>query len=210
MRHRLILWFFSMFFLFIHSAGQENGYKDSKKGWMSCWNSLNSLHKTIDYKHIFCMPANIGPHSARNVITHYFRQPNCFSKNNNNNFSRWNVHMWSRCQIIWTKNHYISNPSTFIVCLFDIGSVCSCILAFPTGPDSATFRDKGTKIPSLSWDKGTAGQAQNLATGQDGTGFWQPVPSRPGTSRGTEMKEKVLKRWDFFLWFPVFEHLFLF
>ena len=44
-------------------------------------------------------------------------------------------------------------------------------LAFPTGRDSATFRDKETEIPSLSWDKGTTGQAQNLATGQDGTGF---------------------------------------
>jgi hypothetical protein len=34
-----------------------------------------------------------------------------------------------------------------------------------------TFWDKGTEIPSLSWDKGTARQAQNLATGRDGTGF---------------------------------------
>ena len=38
-------------------------------------------------------------------------------------------------------------------------------LAFRTGRDSATFRDKGTEIPSLSRDKGTTGQAQNLATG---------------------------------------------
>ena len=44
-------------------------------------------------------------------------------------------------------------------------------LAFPTGRDGATFRDKGTDIPSLSRDKGTTGQAQNLATGRDGTGF---------------------------------------
>ena len=44
-------------------------------------------------------------------------------------------------------------------------------LAFPTGRDGATFRDKGTEIPSLSRDKGTTGQAQNLATGRDGTGF---------------------------------------
>ena len=44
-------------------------------------------------------------------------------------------------------------------------------LAFPTGRDSATFRDKGTEISSLSRDKGTTGQAQNLATGRDGTGF---------------------------------------
>ena len=45
------------------------------------------------------------------------------------------------------------------------------VLAFPTGRDSETFRDKGTEIPSLSRDKGTTGQAQNLATGRDGTGF---------------------------------------
>ena len=31
--------------------------------------------------------------------------------------------------------------------------------AFPTGWDSATFRDKGTEVPSLSWDKGTTGQS---------------------------------------------------
>ena len=59
------------------------------------------------------------------------------------------------------------------------------ILVFPTGRDSATFRDKGTEVPSLSRDKGTAGQAQNLATGRDGPGFWQAVPSRPGTGHGT-------------------------
>ena len=51
-------------------------------------------------------------------------------------------------------------------------------LAFPTGRDSATFRDKGTEIPTLSRDKGTTGQAQNLATGRDGPGFFEAVPSR--------------------------------
>jgi hypothetical protein len=55
---------------------------------------------------------------------------------------------------------------------------------FPTGRDSATFWDKGTEIPSLSRDKGTTGQAQNLATGRDGTGrdfdsLSRPVPGRP-------------------------------
>ena len=44
-------------------------------------------------------------------------------------------------------------------------------LGFPTGRDSATFRDRGTEISSLSRDKGTTGQAQNFATGRDGTGF---------------------------------------
>ena len=37
-------------------------------------------------------------------------------------------------------------------------------LAFRTGRDSAFFWDKGTEVPSLSRDKGTMGQAPNLAT----------------------------------------------
>ena len=50
------------------------------------------------------------------------------------------------------------------------------------GRDSATFRDKGTEVPSLSWDKGTMGQAKNLAKGRDGPG--QPVKIRDGTRDG--------------------------
>ena len=53
------------------------------------------------------------------------------------------------------------------------------LLAFTTGWDSATFQDKGTEVPSLSRDKGTTGQAQNLFTGQDGLG--QPVKIQDGT-----------------------------
>ena len=44
------------------------------------------------------------------------------------------------------------------------------VLGFLTGRDSAPFRDNGTEVPSLSRDKGTTGQAQNLATGHDRTG----------------------------------------
>jgi hypothetical protein len=56
-------------------------------------------------------------------------------------------------------------------------------VAFATGRDSPTFRDKGTEVPSLSRDKGTTGQAQNLATGRDGIfdKLSRPVPGRPGT-----------------------------
>ena len=43
-------------------------------------------------------------------------------------------------------------------------------MVFPTGWDSATFRDKGTEVTSLSWDKGTTGQAENLAMGQNRPG----------------------------------------
>ena len=49
---------------------------------------------------------------------------------------------------------------------FDLGFE----LAFPMGRDSPNFRDKGTEVPSLSRDKGTTGQAQNLAKGRDGLG----------------------------------------
>ena len=46
-----------------------------------------------------------------------------------------------------------------------------------TGPDSAFFWDKRTEVPSLSRDKETAEQAQNLAKGQ-------PVKIRDGTRDG--------------------------
>ena len=51
------------------------------------------------------------------------------------------------------------------------------------GRESATFPDKGTEVPSLSRDKGTTGQAQNLALGRDGPG--QPIKIRDGTRDGT-------------------------
>ena len=37
---------------------------------------------------------------------------------------------------------------------------------FPTGLDSASFWDKGTEVPSLSLDKETMGQAQNISKGR--------------------------------------------
>ena len=54
-------------------------------------------------------------------------------------------------------------------------------VVFPTGRDSATFRDKGTELPSLSRDKWTTGQAKNLAKGQGG-----PGEPNSGTGRGTK------------------------
>jgi hypothetical protein len=71
------------------------------------------------------------------------------------------------------------------------------ILGFPTGRDSATFRDKGTEAPSLSRDKGTTGQAKNLAKGRDGPG--QP---KSGTGHGTKQdraEKDVLKQENDFL-----------
>ena len=54
-----------------------------------------------------------------------------------------------------------------------VKKVMMYVVGFPTGRDSATFRDNGTEVSSLSRDKGTTGQAKNLAKGWDGTG--QPV-----------------------------------
>ena len=56
-------------------------------------------------------------------------------------------------------------------------------LGFPTGRDSATFRDKGTEVPSLSRDKGTTGQAKNLAKGRDGPGQPKFGTGRAGTAK---------------------------
>ena len=49
--------------------------------------------------------------------------------------------------------------------------------------DSATFWDNVTKVSLLYRDKGTTGQAQNLAAGQDGPG--QPVKIWDWTWDGT-------------------------
>ena len=56
-------------------------------------------------------------------------------------------------------------------------------LGFPTGRDSATFKDIGTEVFLLSRDKGTTGQAQNLTMGWDGPG--QSVKIWDGTWDGT-------------------------
>ena len=56
-------------------------------------------------------------------------------------------------------------------------------LGFPTGRDSTTFRDNGTEVSSLSRDKGTTGQAQNLAKGRDGPGQLKSGTGRAGTAK---------------------------
>ena len=65
-------------------------------------------------------------------------------------------------------------------------------VGFSTGRDSTTFRDNGTEVSSLSRDKGTTGQAQNLAKGRDG-----PGQLKSGTGRGTKRdraEKDVLKQ----------------
>ena len=56
---------------------------------------------------------------------------------------------------------------TTLICKFFEISLGSSIVGFPKGRDTATFRDKGTEVSSLSQDKGTTERAQNLARGQD-------------------------------------------
>ena len=68
-------------------------------------------------------------------------------------------------------------------------------LAFPTGRDSETFRDNGTEIPSLSRDKGTTGQAKNLAKGRDSQ-IWDETQNKTGQSR--QRRSKTGKIWSFF------------
>ena len=56
-------------------------------------------------------------------------------------------------------------------------------LGFPTGRDSIIFWDNGTEVSSLSRDKGTTGQAQNLAKGRDGPGQLKSGTGRAGTAK---------------------------
>ena len=56
-------------------------------------------------------------------------------------------------------------------------------LRFPTGKDRATIWDNGTEVPSLSRDKGTTGQAKNLAKGWDRPGQPKFGTGRAGTAK---------------------------
>ena len=65
------------------------------------------------------------------------------------------------------------------------------------GRDSATFWDNGTEVPSLSRDKATTGQAQNLAIGQNrmgqpkfGTGWAGTAKIRDGAQDKTGRSRK--------------------
>ena len=75
-------------------------------------------------------------------------------------------------------------------------------VGFPMGRDNKTFRDKGTEVPSLSRDRGTTGQAKNLAKGREGPGqpkfgtgrvgiakIWDGMRDKTGQSR--KRKEKM-------------------
>ena len=83
------------------------------------------------------------------------------------------------------------------------------------------FRNKGKEVPSLSWDKGTTRQTQNLTTGRDGpgrAGMGRDSLSKSGMGHGTGQslffcqnpgRDRDGTIAIFFLWFPVLQHLFL-
>ena len=58
--------------------------------------------------------------------------------------------------------------------------------------DSASFWDKGTEVTSLSWEKGTTGQAKNLAKGWDGPG--QPKSGTGGGTKQDRAEKEILKQ----------------
>ena len=60
-------------------------------------------------------------------------------------------------------------------------------LEFPTGRDSATFRDKGTEVPSLSRTKGQRDKLKILP--RDGTAkIWDGMRDKTGQSRKGHFK----------------------
>jgi hypothetical protein len=63
-------------------------------------------------------------------------------------------------------------------------------LGFPTGRGSATFWDKGKEVPSLSRDKGTMGQAKNLAKRRAGTAKIWDKTGRDSQKPGREKTGK--------------------
>ena len=65
-------------------------------------------------------------------------------------------------------------------------------IGFPTGRDSATFRDKGTEVPQLSQHKGTTGQAKNLAKERDRLG--QPKSGMGRKTKWDRAEKEVLKQ----------------
>ena len=61
-----------------------------------------------------------------------------------------------------------------------------CELGFPTGRDSATFRDSGTGKTFLSRDKGTPGQKFLHCPGTKGQWDKLKILPRDGTGRDSE------------------------
>ena len=75
--------------------------------------------------------------------------------------------------------HGIANDLQFLMCT----NIMGLKLGFPTGRDSATFRDNGTEVSSLFQDKGTTGQAKNLTKGRNGPGQLKFGTRQAGTAK---------------------------
>ena len=79
---------------------------------------------------------------------------------------------------VWTNKGVLGNLYPFIV-LVDI------YLGFPTGRDSATFRDKGTTEQAQNLAKGRDVPGQSVKI-RDGTGWYQILTACPIPSLGTK------------------------
>jgi hypothetical protein len=77
------------------------------------------------------------------------------------------------------------------MCLFGLR------LEFPTGRDFLVPRDNGTEVPSLSRDKGTMAQAQNLSAERAGLLTACPVPSRHIPGQPRDKRKKIIKKLQF-------------
>ena len=102
-------------------------------------------------------------------------------------------HDWKGCRITNIKSYSFMTAYDCLISDWFVTAPDSCfkllddwhwfLLGFPTGRDSATFRDKGTEVSSLSRDKGTTGQAKNFAKGQDWPGQPKFGMGRTGTAK---------------------------
>ena len=83
-------------------------------------------------------------------------------------FSLWHLLLWLKASCsfrttgppwrIWARQ----DPIFYTKCFWPVVSFKSLLkLGFPTGRDSANFRDKETEVPSLSWDREITGLAKN-------------------------------------------------
>ena len=85
----------------------------------------------------------------------------------------------------WWIWDFISSPSLTKLELTEFGKKLLQIRV-SNGTGQCNFLGKGTDVPSLSRDKGTTGQAKNLAKGQDVLGQPKSEMGRVGTAKNRD------------------------
>ena len=84
------------------------------------------------------------------------------------------IQVVSKSRIVTSKKKnyvVVSSSKLHKMGSFSCSVYITLVLGFPTGRDSLVSRDKGTEVSSLSRDKETTGQGQNLFMRRAGTGF---------------------------------------